>query len=447
MTYEGYLSVGGVEVVNTERARGYLLTSDCPSHVIVADVCEGLEFALASQPYIYANIETAPWYDRSLPSLSNRFFGVVGMRIDGVTDSTRSFSRAEGVTNGGTNGRPRKAMRELRITATLLADGADALDYGAQWMSSVFDGGCGTHGDACGMTDAEFLAACPPVKPESMLVEDYVLLIDTYRRFVHDVAITGPITVEDYNFAGRLVGRKVEFTISSERAWVYGKIKQLTLAPSLPTVMEDTPFNRVPYPSAELAAGSVTIATNLSTNPSLETNDTGWSGTHAVISGASPAAFLTSGRSTDVAAVGTSSYRRRLLGDGGTTPVAGAVSDISARQDVSIPAGSNRRISLNLWTACLILAGAGAGTAIQSLSVGYQFLNGAANVGSSVLFGTADPADFSGNAYSISGVAVPATATAVRIFAIARLTWTSSATAGQNSDIRLYADALQVSVP
>lgn len=447
MTYEGYLSVGGVEVVNTERTRGYLETSDCPSHVVTAEVCEGLEFALASEPYIYANIATAPWYDRSLPSLSSRFFGVVGLKIEGVTDSTRSFSRTEGVTNGGTNGRPRKGMRSLRVTATLLADGDDALDYGAQWMSAVFDGGCGTHGDSCGMTDAEFLAACPPEKPESMLVEDYILLIDTYRRFLHDVAITGPITVEELGFDDRLVGRRVEFTISSERAWVYGKIKQLTLAPSLPTVMEDTPFNRVPYPSAELGAGVVTIATNLSTNPSVETNDTGWTGSATAVSGASPAAFVTGARTTEIAAVGNASYRRRLLGDGGTTPVSGAVASISARQDVAIPAGTNRRISINLWTACLILAGTGAGTAIQSLGVTYQFLNGAATIGSATVIGMATPAEYAGNAFSLSGIAVPAAATAVRVAAIAQVVWSSSATSGQNSDIRLFADALQVSVP
>lgn len=448
MTYEGFLSVGGVEVVNTERARGYARSAGCPSYVITADVCEGLGDALASEPYVYDNITSAPWYDRSLSDLSGRFYGVVGLTISGVTDSTRTFSRTEGVTNGGTNGRSRKGMRSLRVTATLLADGDDALDYGAQWMSSVFDGGCGQHNDACAMTDAEFLAVCPPpFDADSGTIDEYVLQIDALRRYVHDIAISGPITVSELHFGGDFVGRQVEFTISSERAWVYGKRKALTLAPSLPTVMEDTPFNRIPYPSAELGSGSVVIATNLSTNPSVETNTTGWLQSGGTVSGTAPTAFLSSGRSTEIAAVGAASYRVRLLGDNGATVVAGAVSDVAAYQDVPIPAGVNRRISLNMWAACILSAGASPGTVIQSVSVRYLFLNGGTPIGSTTVFGTATPAELAGNAYSLTGLAVPAAATAVRVSAAARITWTSSATAGQNSDVRLFADALQVSIP
>lgn len=662
MTYEGFLSVGGIEVVNTERARGYATSAGCPSYVVSADVCEGLQDALASETYTHDNISSAPWYDRSLADLSSRFYGAVGLTITGVTDSTRSFSRTEGVTNGGTNGRSRKGMRSLRVTATLLADGDDALDYGAQWMSSVFDGGCGQHDDACGMTDAEFFAACPaplgtvpdftawaedrrnlipnpafhqntvgwsaaaggaaaativrastipdgsvpglntpgpgyarltyttagtwfraaanseavtageeytlsgwvrgaptatnlrlilqwktsagalvtevsgaatlgstfsrvsftavapagaayatvqfgrtsalvgdfldltgvlfeksptvkdyfdgatppssnrviqhryswvgsvdasPSIQESrtpidrpQTLDEYIFQVDALRRYVHDVAISGPITVSDLHFEGDFVGRTVEFTISSERAWVYGKTKMLTLAPSLPTVMEDTPFNRVQYPSAELGSGSVVIATNLSTNPSVEVNDTGWAGSFSTISGTSPSAFLTGGRTTELAAVGTASYRRRLLGDGGTTAVTAAVCDMIAYQDVAIPAGTGRRVSLNMWAAALILAGTSPNTVIQSLNLRYLFLtSGGSAIGATTVFGTAAAGDMGGNAYSLTGLSVPDTAAFVRVSVAVRATWTSSATAGQNSDIRLFADALQVSIP
>lgn len=654
MTYEGFLSVGGVEVVNTERARGYATSAGCPSYVVSADVCEGLRDALASEPYIQDNIATAPWYDRSLADLSGRFYGAVGLTIAGVTDSTRTFSRTEGVTNGGTNGRPRKGMRSLRVTATLLADGDDALDYGAQWMSSVFDGGCGQHADACAMTDAEFLAACPPplgtvpdftawaetrrnllpnpafrqntttwsaasgggatatiarqialpdlgipvdyyarltytaagtwfraaantapvtpgqeytlsgwlrgaptagnfrlfiqwktagnslieevsspnvnlgsafsrasftaVAPANaayatvqygrssaavgdffdlagavfeqsatlqdyfdgespassnsivqhryswagtadasssiqesrnpydrpQTLDEYIFQVDALRRYVHDIAISGPITVSELHFEGDFVGRTVEFTISSERAWVYGKMKQLTLAPSLPTVMEDTPFNRIPYPSAELGSGSVVIAKNLADNPSVETNATNWSTTATTVTGSSPTPYLTGARSTELAAVGTASYRARILGNGSTAASGGAF--LFAHNDVALPAGTGRRVSLNMWAACLIAAG-GSGTAIQSLQMRYDFLNGGSSIGGAVVFGTAAAGELGGNAYSITGVAVPAAATAVRVSAVARVDWVSSATSGLNSDIRLYADALTVSVP
>ncbi|QJD53259.1 minor tail protein [Microbacterium phage Tempo] len=657
MVYEGYLRIGGVEVVNTERARGYTRTSPCPVWWIDdAVACPGLAEAVGDQPYTYENISEAPWYDRSLAALSSRFYGVVGLRIDGFSDSTRATSRTEGVTPGGSLGATRKGMRDVRVRATLIAEGLDALDYGSEWMSSAFDGGCGVHSSGCGLMDADVLTACPPVRGEvpdfteweetrrnlianpafrqntatwsaaagggavasierqvaqpglsiptehfarltytttgtwfraaantdavtpgqeytlsawlrgaptagnfrlfiqwktsggSLVAEvsspnvnlgssfsrasftavapagaayatiqygrasaqvgdffdvagalfeksstlqnyfdgetpatsnpvvqqrhswvgtadasssieesrysitrprtpeEYALIINALRRYVHDVAVTsGPIVVATYKSkTGNFYSREVEFTITSERAWVYGMTKELTLAPSLPTVMEDTPYNRIPYPSAELGAGSIVIAKNLADNPSVEVNATNWSTTATVVSGSSPNPYLTGARSTELAAVGTASYRSRILGNGSTLVSGGAF--LFAHNDVALPAGTGRRISLNMWAACLIAAG-GSSTAIQSLQVRYDFLNGGTSIGGAVVFGTATTDELSGNAYSITGVAVPAAATAVRVSAVARVDWASSATGGQNSDIRLYADALTVSVP
>lgn len=666
MVYEGYLRVGGVEVVNTERARGYTRTSPCPVWWIDDTVaCPGLAEAVGDQPYVYDNISEAPWYDRSLAALSSRFYGVVGLRIDGLSDSTRATSRTEGVTPGGSLGATRKGMRDVRVRATLIAEGLDALDYGSEWMSSAFDGGCGLHSSGCGLMDADMLTACPPIRGEvpdfteweetrrnlianpafranttnwsaaagggaaasivrastipdgavaglntpgagyarltyttagtwfraaantgavtpgqeytlsgwvrgaptagnfrlfiqwktagNSLIEEvqstnvllgsafsrvsftavapanaayatvqlgrsgavvgdffdltgvlfeksatlqtyfdgntpsstnpvvqqrhtwagttdasssveesrysivrprtpeeYALIVNALRRYVHDVAVTsGPITVATYKSkTGNFYSREVEFTITSERAWVYGMTKELTLAPSLPTVMEDTPYNRVQYPSAELSSGSIVIAQNLSTNPSVETNTTGWASLASTISGSSATPFLTAARSTELAAVGAASYRVRLLGDNGATPVVASVCDMVAYQDVAIPAGTGRRVSLNMWAAALVLAGAAPNTEIQTLNVRYLFLtSGGSAIGGTTVFGTAAAGELGGNAYSLTGLAVPATAAFVRVSVAARVVWTSSATAGQNSDIRLFADALQVSIP
>lgn len=1021
MTYEGFLRIGGVEVVNTERVRGYTTTSDCPQHLVSEEVrCDALGDAVGDGDYAFGGIASAPWYDPSLADMTSRFYGVVGLSFSGLTDSTRSASRTEGVTDGGTNGRTRKGMRTVRVSATTLARGSDALDYGSEWLSSVFDGGCSQHGTACSMTDMEFFAACPPERGQvadytpwvevarnlvpnasletaastvdlhrnmikdpdlvnlavwsgtagttevasgnrfkfistgasvvrlgvsqtldakkaagahmlsvnmqaldpafttarvilldntgsiirattnipiiagggnnrydfaltatdvwdrvyieftgtaiptgavgyigqpilgqrtvpipffspgqgswnsdlntvwagvanasesilqgnrasgvqtavsgalvyqstewadtgmesvkvdptgtsnasygSVLVsgltagatytavakirleeaqvgslhatwvrqlmaqstgmvvnnvlsnrapnepgvyelrvtftlaaattvtlfmmngsmgtpvwfdsfgvfagvytgpyfsgstdstatdtyawtgavensisthearqatmrprtnEEYAELVNPLRRFLHDVAVvSGPISVEEFDFGSGFVGRRVEWTISSERAWVYGLLKELELAPTLPSLVQDVPFNLVPYPSAERVAGLnpnptlaansngysgsiavvsgaspaglfttartatmaydgpyswrgllqgvtsgtlisgvaratlaceidvssitdgtlveaftwgrfgnytgdaadghqiqgyatwktagnvavgspvdlglrtsfddihnwrrygattakpatatklvielrfdflwnsggpistsgdpttmpiymdltdaaplATVATNLSTNPSVETNATGWTAESEVVSGTSPAAFLTSGRSTDLAAAGgTASFRTRILGNNGTTAVAGAVSRISAYQDVAIPAGTGRRVSLNLWVACLILTGSAPGTVVDTVDVTYEFFNGAVSLGAQTVFGSSTT-NFGGIAFSLTGLAVPATATLVRMRARARATWSSSATAGVNSDVRMYADALTVSIP
>lgn len=184
MTYEGFLRIGGVEVVNTERARGYTLTTDCPERWISHESrCDTLREALGDGMYDYANIQDAPWYDPSLADMSGRFYGVVGLDISGVTDSTRAASRTEGVNNGGVIGRTRKAMRGLRVRATIMGRGRDALDYGSQWLSSVFDGNCSQHGDACSTTDAEFLADCPP---ERGTVQDFTpWVLDATNNFAN----------------------------------------------------------------------------------------------------------------------------------------------------------------------------------------------------------------------------------------------------------------------
>lgn len=658
MTYEGFLRIGGVDVVNTERIRGYLATLDCPRGIIKTDPCEGLAEAVGDEDYTYDDISLAPWYDVSLPEVSSRFYGVVGLDLIGMTDSTRTASLTEGIDPGGVIGGKRKGMRSVIVQAMMFAKGRDALDYGDSWLNSVFDGTCSTHGTACGTTDAEFFTECPPVpstvpdftpwvevrrnlipnpgfrgntvewsaaagggatatvvrnvgtdpnvplgaygrftltatgtwfraainsaavapgqtytlsgwmrgaptgvirlfiqwrtsggslinesvseniamgssfnrvsyttvapanaayatlqfgrasgavgdffdvaatmfeatdslgeyfdgssglsiEPEvetrhswvglanssssieetrnpierPQTPEEYAAVINARRRFMHNVAVTsGPTQVRLVRIPDTdIYGKIVEWTLTSERPWLYGLPRTVTLNPTLPTVAEDTPFNRITHPSAELGSGNVTISTNLSPNPSVETSDTGWAGQFTSISGTSPSAFLTSARSTEVAAVGSASFRRRLLGNNGTTAVTAAVSDIVAYQDIDIPAGTDRRISLNLWTACLITAGQSPNTILQGLTVRYLFLNsGGTGIGTTTVFGTAATSDFGGNAYSLTGLAVPSTAVAVRVSAAARVTWSSLATAGQNSDIRLYVDALQVSVP
>ena len=657
MTFEGFLRIGGVDVVNTERIRGYLATIDCPRGLIKTDPCEGVASAVGDNDYTYEDISLAPWYDVSLPDVSSRFYGVIGLDLIGMTDSTRTANITEGIDPGGVIGGKRKASRSVTVQAMMFAKGRDALDYGDAWLNSVFDGTCSTHGTACGTTDAEFFTECPP--PIAMLpdfspwtevrrnllgnpgfrstangwtgtvgsggvatlvrqtgtttapvnayarttvttagtwvravattgdvtpgtvytlsgwmrgnptgsvrlfiqwrtaggslvleessenismgsgfsrmsftttapanaayatvqfgrasgvvgdffdlacpmfeasdslgewfdgssgievtpiietrhswlgsanasysieetrypierpqtADEYAAVVNPLRRFMHNVAvISGPTQVRLVRIPETdIYGKIVEWTLTSERPWLYGLPKTVVLNPTLPTVAEDTPFNRAPYPSAELGSGNVVISTNLSTNPSVETNSTGWTSIASTVSGTSATPFITSGRSTELAAVGTASHRVRLLGDGGSTVVSSAVTDLTSYQDVSIPAGTLRRISLSVWGAGIVAAGASPQTQIQSLTVRYLFLNGGSAVGSTTTFGTAANAtEIGGNAYSLTGLAVPETATAVRISVVARSTWSSSATAGQNTDIRLYADALLVSVP
>lgn len=161
--YEGYLSLGGNEIVNNSRVRGYAETAQCPMWWLRGPVCESMADALGDEPYNAQNLTDAPWYDPDSPDRSARFFGAFAYSIEGVYDSTRSAAVVEGVDDGGRVGRVRKRARQVKMKAILMAQGADAREYGMAWLSAALDpNACGQHGDTCGSTDLEFMVDCPP---------------------------------------------------------------------------------------------------------------------------------------------------------------------------------------------------------------------------------------------------------------------------------------------
>lgn len=168
MVFDGYMKLGGVEIANSERIRGYAETSDCHLPWFTqGPACESLQDALGDEPYTASNLPLAPWYDQSLPDLSGRFLGVYGLQLSGLDSSTRSTQTTEGIDDGGTIGSTRKGMLSARMRATLVAEGRDALDYGVHWLNAAMDTDrCGQHGAGCGTTDMEFLTDCPPERGE-----------------------------------------------------------------------------------------------------------------------------------------------------------------------------------------------------------------------------------------------------------------------------------------
>lgn len=649
MVYPGFLRIGGTEVVNTERARGYAETADCPKWMVQELPCESLQDALGDQPYNYPNIALAPWYDLSLPDVSGRFYGVVGLGFKNLLDSSRSASLTEGTAPGGTIGRSRKGAKQPRVRATLLARGDDAMEYGLSWLNSAFDGICSSHGESCGTTDMEFLVDCPPprgtmpdftawepvrtnlavnpkppsipaagwtgpgvpsigpygytvtngstttpyifstpsavgavlgrvyafralvrcapasgsavtsmtIRPhkntgniyyvpaggvisipadgvqrevffywkatvdipageqfnlsavgngtglatttismDDVLIEDvgtdipevppqaffygetpdpdaltqyrwtgatdastsvmevrqeierpetdaeYFPVVDGYRRFMHDVAvISGPLVVEQRTSTdGEFRVMTVEWTVGAERPWIYSLTRPVELPITPTTVLQDTPYNLVPRPSAELPNGTVVVATNYSLNPSLETNATGWSAVAAAVTGTDPTSRVTSGRVTgELQAVGSSSFRARLLGDGAAASGRARIQVLQTVDVSSRPASS--RVSATIWGALLNI---GPATPLYSLVGTLTWLTAAdAPVGSPVTL-TPGSGGLSGNLFTAKSLVVPATATKARITLTSEFDWTSGTT---NSDVRMYADALAVTVP
>lgn len=275
--------------------------------------------------------------------------------------------------------------------------------------------------------------------------EEYQVGVDRATRVIHGVTrISGPLLTSknhrpDQGERG-IYGYGVRFILGCETAFVYSLPRTIEAQPVSPQIVQDIPYNLAMFPSAELAGPSVEVARNYSTNPSVETNATGWTGAGTAVSGSSPAPFVTTGRSTELAASGLASFRTRLLGNG---TVASGLANLSAGQTVplaGITAGS--RISTTMWAAALISAGAGVSD-IHAVFVTATF-NDTANTVVQIGQTSLDPESIGGHAYSAESIAIPAGATTVRLSAEAAVDWASGTT---NSDIRLYVDSLAVTVP
>lgn len=439
MAFEGFLRFGGNEIINNERARGYSQSAECPMYWLKGPRCDTMRDALGDAEYTFANMPDAPWFDPSMADVTSRFYGVFGLSMAGLNDSTRSASVTEGIDDGAQIGRTRKGARQVRVRAILLAKGRDALDYGVAWLNAALDpDACGQHGTGCGTTDLEFGTACPPARTIDPVTglpqtdEEYGLVVEPFRRFLHNVAVTSGPYERDLMNVGDFWGQIFEWTFTAGRPWVYSTTRPVNL-PITPTiVMQDTPYNLVPYPSAELAGPAMDASTNYSTNPSVETNSTGWGAGADGVNITS--AMFTSGRVTgELSAVGTSSFRVVFTATG-----AGANGEIFAQQEVDLstrPAGS--RISFNQWAAELLMAGSPVRPAID-LIVFWRATSGGAVIGSEIL-GTIP---VNGGALSVKSVVPPSGANFALVRTRARVTSWPAGTV-----LRLYADALAVTVP
>jgi hypothetical protein len=226
--YQGWLEVGGVEVVNSARATAYaqalgVYGVGCPS-------CQCLHYALGDEPYTNPASDLAPWYDPAVPA-SARFGGYLGMSVDGIDAATSTRTVAETVGDGGVHGRLRRPPREVVVTALAVACDEQALTYGLSWLASALRGG------ACAATCAGdpmcLFTHCPG---EASDMADW----DEAQRHLFDVALTGgPAVTErlllEPGSCRPSVAATVEYTLTAATPWLYRR----------PTVAVAPPFAQV----------------------------------------------------------------------------------------------------------------------------------------------------------------------------------------------------------
>lgn len=261
--------------------------------------------------------------------------------------------------------------------------------------------------------------------------DTYQSYVDSWRRFLHQVrCVSGPFIVQERESSdGTHFGRLVEFTLLSGVPWVYGVPKEIDVPPIVPTVVQDIVYNLAPYPSAELPGAAMITATNYSTNPSVETNATGWQSASdgTIITG------TTGARSTELASVGAASFKVLWTAPGAT----GSGGWLGGQQTVDIsaaPAGS--RFSINMWAAGSIQSGT---AALGALEIRAYWQNASSVTLREDLIGTVPGGS---GAVSLSSIAPPAGATKVVVRALQRVT-----SAASGAVLRVYIDALAVTVP
>lgn len=431
--WDGYFSLGGNEVGNSARAIGYQRTADCPIGWIRDKDCGGIQSMVDDQgAYIYSRINEAPWYDTDDPDLSSRFLGLYVIEMQGVSDSTRSAVVTEKITDGAQVSGYRHTSRQVRVRALLTGDGMDALEYGMTWLRNVLEpNACGVHGGDCGASDFQFFVDCPPEWDQIEPIEDYWDTNAKLRRVLHTVTcISGPLVQEQkVSSDKRHYAYIVEFTLLAAVPFVYGATRDIDVPPITPTIVQDVAYNLLTHPSAELASGLALVQTNLSTNPSVETDATGWAATSDGT--AITNAMLTSGRVTgELAAVGVASYRVVFTATG-----AGTNGWFGAQQQVTIPTTAGLRFSINMWAAEVLMTGS---PVRGDLDIFAYWRNGTTNLRTDDL----GSVPINGGALSTPNIAPPATADNVVVRAIARMTsWSSG------NVVRLYADALAVTNP
>lgn len=440
MAWEHYLSFAGQELVNSARAVGYTQTANCPIVSLKPVDDDDLSAALDESQYDFADIAEAPWFDTNMVEVSSQFLGAYVISISGIYDSTAAANVTEGILDGGTVGQPRNAVRQLRVRAALTALSAQGLEYGISWLNNGLRAiGCSFHGTACGSADLMFFASKPYKKAGNETVDEYRDRLLDSERYIHNVSrISGPLVQQQWDRDGQHAAI-IEFTLAAGTPFVYSRTKLIDTPLTGFFAYSDVPYNLLHYPSAELSTGTVLVATNYSTNPSVEVNATGWTAAVSTVSGSTVSSYFTSGRSNDVAVDGSWSMRGRVLGNGSTTAAGRAQVDLYNAVTLSPPSGS--RVSFSIWGLAAILAGSGTIVSMESF-VEWRDAGGALGTD---LLGTA--VTFAGVVFSGSSLVPPVGTTNLRVYVRAVVDWSSSATPANNSDIRVYADAVLVSVP
>lgn len=169
--FDGFLSLGGIEVINAARTQAYLrnLMPGFPYARITTDY-NTVQDALEDGPYTSPARDGAEWVENTDDVLdvqrnpTHGFYGLYPLSIEGIDDSTMTAPVTESIFDGGTVGAERDSTRSIRVHGLLIGEDKLAVQSGMSWLrNAVRANSCGMHGDLCGYQDLRYFLAKPEV--------------------------------------------------------------------------------------------------------------------------------------------------------------------------------------------------------------------------------------------------------------------------------------------
>ena len=207
--YDGYLSLGGREILNRARAATYLQRFLPQVDVVCAD--EELAGALGHSGYTSPDLDGAPWYKAGRVA-SGRFLGVFPGKVEGAEGSTRQVTVTELSGNGAILTSPRHGSKEMRYVGTAFALDEEAMTEGMAWLKEVLSNdGCSDTDLGCTGRDAVMFAALP---------KDAVAAYGLRRNFFRVEATEGPLPTKKFSVKG-FVMWQIEFTLTAGIPWAF----------------------------------------------------------------------------------------------------------------------------------------------------------------------------------------------------------------------------------
>lgn len=227
MTFTGYLSLGGNELLNSNRVAAYAQALGITT--ISCQGCELLPRALADGPYTSPDQDDAPWWDPSIVA-SKDFAGVLGVEITGLDTPVNTREVVPLAGDGAALSPVRRKPREILVRGYLFARTECALGYGRSWLAAAVRGGsCGL---PCVGDDLCYLACCPSACPAPLPGQDDTCGNDEWRTLYNVGILEGPTPQSVTSVSGGFI-QEVEFTLTAGNPFIYHIPKLVTTGPNL----------------------------------------------------------------------------------------------------------------------------------------------------------------------------------------------------------------------